>query len=56
MQCRTFAGDARVAEQHQLDVVALCEFVKKEVEIPPDAGERLVKRPDVDADAEPPLA
>ena len=52
MQARTDVGDARVAEEVELHVVALRELVQEVVEIPADAGQRLVERADVDADAQ----
>jgi hypothetical protein len=42
--------DARVSEEVKLDVVMLRQFVEEKVEVPPDAGEWFVKRPNVDAD------
>ena len=56
MQVRPFVGHAGVAEEPELDVVALPDFVQQVIQIPADAGERLVKRADVDADAQRPLA
>jgi len=44
-------GRARVAEEIELDVLAPRELVQKMIEIPSDAGQRLVERTDVDADA-----
>jgi len=50
MQARTEVGDARVAEEDEIDVVVFGEFVEKKIEILADPGERLVERTDVDAD------
>ena len=56
VQRRTEIGHARVAEEIQLDVVVLRQLVQQVIEIPADAGQRLVKRADVDADAQLALA
>ena len=52
MKRRTEVRDACVAEQVQLDIVAFRNLIQQVIQIPADSGERLVKRPDVDADAE----
>jgi hypothetical protein len=56
VQLGAVVGDTRVAEEKELHVVVLRQLVQHEVEIPADAGERLVERADVDADAQRALA
>lgn len=46
-------GHPGVAEKVELDVVAFRDLVQQVIQIPADAGERLVKRADIDADAQP---
>lgn len=52
MKMRSLIGDPGVAEEIQLDFVAAGELVKEMMQIPSDAGERLVERTDVDSDAD----
>ena len=53
MQRRTDVGNARIAEEKELDVLAFRNLMQQVIEIPSDSGERLVERPDVHADAQP---
>ena len=46
-------GHARVAEEVKLHIIVLRDLMQQVIEVPADPGERLVKRPDVDADAHP---
>src|SRR5258708_7058051 len=55
VNARAAVGNASVAEEVELHLLVLRQRVQKVVEVPADAGQRLVKRPDVDADSQLPL-